>query len=97
MAPERVIGVDLGGTKILAGVVDRGGTVERRREQPTPLGSQYELLRGVAEAELRELPAAKLAEGQRVELRELPVRRAGIYAPGGRAAYPCHPQTGHRG
>jgi len=47
-----------------------------------------ENVRKVAEAELRELPPVELAEGQRVELRELPVRRAGIYAPGGRAAYP---------
>jgi glucokinase len=45
-----VIGVDLGGTKILAGVVDRDGAVERRRELPTPLESQDELLRGLAEA-----------------------------------------------
>jgi len=29
-----------------------------------------------------------LAQGQRVVLREIPVRRAGIYVPGGRAAYP---------
>ena len=50
MAPQRVIGVDLGGTKILAGVVDRHGSVERRRELPTPLDSQDELLRGLAEA-----------------------------------------------
>jgi glucokinase len=47
---QRVIGVDLGGTKILAGVVDRDGNVERRRELPTPLDSQDELLRGLAEA-----------------------------------------------
>ena len=45
-----MIGVDLGGTKILAGVVDRDGAVERRRETPTPLDSQEELLRGVADA-----------------------------------------------
>ena len=50
MAPQRVIGVDLGGTKILAGIVDRDGTVERRREVPTPLESQDELLRGLAGA-----------------------------------------------
>ena len=48
MALNRVIGVDLGSTKILAGVVDRDGTVERRRELPTPLDSQDELLRGMA-------------------------------------------------
>src|SRR5919206_576709 len=50
MAPQRVIGVDLGGTKILAGIVDRDGTVDRRREVPTPLESQDELLRGLAGA-----------------------------------------------
>jgi glucokinase len=42
-----VIGVDLGGTKILAGVVDRNGEIERRREHPTPVGSEEELLAGV--------------------------------------------------
>jgi glucokinase len=45
-----VIGVDLGGTKILAGVVDRNGAVERRRELPTPLDSQDVLLEGLAGA-----------------------------------------------
>ena len=43
----RVIGVDLGGTKILAGVVDRDGRVERHRETPTPLDSEAELLAGL--------------------------------------------------
>ena len=42
-----VIGVDLGGTKILAGRVDRIGGVERHRETQTPLGSQAELLAGI--------------------------------------------------
>jgi glucokinase len=51
---DRVIGVDLGGTKILAGVVDREGHVEERRERPTPLGSQDELLLGLEDA-VREL------------------------------------------
>jgi glucokinase len=50
VAPQRVIGVDLGGTKILAGVVDRDGAVERRRESPTPLESQDELLSGLQSA-----------------------------------------------
>jgi glucokinase len=44
---KRVIGVDLGGTKILAGVVDREGHVERRREHQTPTASQEELLEGL--------------------------------------------------
>jgi glucokinase len=47
---KRVIGVDLGGTKILAGVVDRDGRVEHRREHPTPVTSQDELLAGLDEA-----------------------------------------------
>jgi glucokinase len=38
------IGVDLGGTKILAGVVDRDGTVLRRHERPTPQDSQDHVL-----------------------------------------------------
>jgi glucokinase len=50
VAPQRVIGVDLGGTKILAGVVDREGNIERRREWPTPLASEEELLRGLETA-----------------------------------------------
>jgi glucokinase len=44
---KHVIGVDLGGTKILAGTVDRDGRTERRREYPTPVGSQEELLAGL--------------------------------------------------
>jgi glucokinase len=47
---KRVIGVDLGGTKILAGIVDRDGHVEHRREHPTPTGSQDELLVGLDQA-----------------------------------------------
>jgi glucokinase len=47
VAANRVIGVDLGGTKILAGVVDEAGKVERRRERPTPVASQEELLGGL--------------------------------------------------
>lgn len=42
----------------------------------------------VAEAQLRERTAVELPEGQRVDLIDLPVRRAGLYAPAGRAAYP---------
>jgi glucokinase len=45
-----VIGVDLGGTKILVGIVDREGAVTHRRESPTPLDSQDELLRGLEAA-----------------------------------------------
>jgi glucokinase len=56
MPGKRVIGVDLGGTKILAGVVGEEGQVERRRERPTPTESEEALVEGLAEAveELRE-------------------------------------------
>src|SRR5437764_189266 len=38
------IGVDLGGTKILAGVVARDGSVVRRHERPTPQDTQEHVL-----------------------------------------------------
>jgi glucokinase len=47
---KRVIGVDLGGTKILAGIVDRDGRLERHRENPTPVSSQDDLLAGLDRA-----------------------------------------------
>ncbi len=47
--PQRALGVDVGGTKILAGVVDREGTVERREERLTPHSSQQELLEALDE------------------------------------------------
>jgi glucokinase len=54
MSTNRVIGVDLGGTKILAGVVERDGTVIHHRETPTPLDSQEALLDGL-EAAVKEM------------------------------------------
>jgi histidinol dehydrogenase len=46
-------------------------------------------IRAVAEAQLDERPRkVDLLHGQTVEVREVPVGSAGIYAPGGRAAYP---------
>lgn len=46
-------------------------------------------VRTIAEAQLGGQPVVEtLPEGQRVSLREVPVGAAGIYAPGGRAAYP---------
>ena len=50
MTPTHVIGVDLGGTKILAGLVDHAGEVERRYEIPTPVESEEALLVGLDEA-----------------------------------------------
>ena len=60
MDGKRVIGVDLGGTKILAGVVDREGKVEQRREHPTPTASQEELLAGL-DAAVEELLSDEIA------------------------------------
>jgi glucokinase len=44
---QHVIGVDLGGTKILAGAVHPDGSVERHRETVTPQTSQDDLLAGL--------------------------------------------------
>ena len=44
MKAQRVIGVDVGGTKILAGVVGAEGDLGERHESPTPTHSQDELL-----------------------------------------------------
>jgi glucokinase len=50
----KVIGVDVGGTKILAGLVTREGTVIAHREFPTPVETEEALLDGL-EAAVREL------------------------------------------
>ena len=50
MSAPIVIGVDLGGTKILAGSIDGEGRVLDRREVPTPTGSQAELVEGIVAA-----------------------------------------------
>ena len=42
----------------------------------------------VAEAQLAEASEVRLEQGQSVAVREVPVVSAGIYAPGGTAAYP---------
>jgi histidinol dehydrogenase len=45
-------------------------------------------VRAVVRAQAREPVDVKLDQGQRVEIVEVPVRRAAIYVPGGRAPYP---------
>jgi histidinol dehydrogenase len=45
-------------------------------------------VRAVAKAQLREPISVDLPQGQNVEVGEVPVGRAGIYVPGGRAPYP---------
>ena len=47
MNEQKVIGVDVGGTKILAGVVDAGGNVLERVQIASPTASTEELLAGV--------------------------------------------------
>jgi glucokinase len=65
LAAQHVIGVDVGGTKILAGVLDRGGHVDRAAERSTPVASQEELLAALDEAveELRDDEVAALGFG----------------------------------
>jgi glucokinase len=46
---DLVIGVDLGGTKVAAGAVDRAGAVRCRRERPTPRSTESELLHALDE------------------------------------------------
>ena len=50
MSEQRVIGVDLGGTKIATGSIDADGTLHRRHEVPTPTESQEALLEGIVGA-----------------------------------------------
>jgi glucokinase len=61
VSASRAIGLDLGGTKILAGVVGRDGTVDRRATVPTPVSSEDDLLEaleGVVESLLGDDVAA---------------------------------------
>jgi len=59
---------------------------------PAPLREALELaaanVRAVALAGLDDEREVELEAGQRIRLREVPVRRAAIYVPGGRAPYP---------
>ena len=57
-------------------------------ELRTALDAAAANVRAVAEAQSPEQRRVELPEGQVVELREVPVSAAGIYAPGGSAAYP---------
>jgi glucokinase len=50
MSATHAIGVDLGGTKILAGIVTREGKVLRRHERPSPQDAQESVLRELSAA-----------------------------------------------
>lgn len=62
------------------------GTLER----PVLAGLRTAIanVRAVARAQMRENVVVELEDGQRIDVAELPVRRAGAYVPGGRAPYP---------
>ena len=49
MTEPLVIGVDVGGTKLLGGLITRDGAVANRREVPTPTASEESLLAGLDE------------------------------------------------
>jgi histidinol dehydrogenase len=73
--------------------VDRDEMARALSELDAPLREAIELaatnVRAVAEAQVdQESRTVELAQGQTVTIREVPVGAAGIYAPGGRAAYP---------
>jgi glucokinase len=50
VASKHVIGVDVGGTKILAGLVDGDGKIAARHELPTPTATEEALLAALDEA-----------------------------------------------
>jgi histidinol dehydrogenase len=73
--------------------VDRDEMARALSDLDAPLLGAIEVaatnIRAVAEAQVdRESRTVELAQGQTVTIREVPVGAAGIYAPGGRAAYP---------
>ena len=50
MSPAYAVGVDVGGTKIAAGLVDRDGRAARHFERPTPTSSQRDLVAALESA-----------------------------------------------
>ncbi|MCW3045973.1 MAG: hisD [Solirubrobacterales bacterium] len=101
---EIVAGVRAGGDEALARYVERFDRVDGPLAvSPAELDAALAALdanvrsgletaianvRAVAEAGLAADVDVALPQGQSVRLREVPVRRAGIYVPGGRAPYP---------
>jgi histidinol dehydrogenase len=72
--------------------VDPGAAVDALALLESDLRTAMEIavanIRRVAEVQISEEHTVALPAGQRVRLREIPVGAAGIYAPGGHAAYP---------
>jgi len=84
---------DAGETTPTALRVDPGAGAEALATLNPQLREAFELaaanIRAVAEAQIDPEPrAVELPQGQTVVVREVPVGAAGLYAPGGRAAYP---------
>jgi histidinol dehydrogenase len=66
----------------------RSATSRLEPDLVAALETAAENIRAVAEAQLADDREVKLDQGQSVALREVPVGSAGVYAPGGGAAYP---------
>ena len=73
MTANRVIGVDLGGTKVLAGIVDDEGKLHETVERPTVTTSQTALLDELAEV-VRALPQHGVGAAVNVPVRDVAFR-----------------------
>jgi histidinol dehydrogenase len=86
---RRIDGVDLraGDLRVPAAEID---TAVGRLEPEVLRGLEVAVrnVRKLAEAQLRDPEAVEQPEGHRIEIVEVPVRRAGLYVPGGKAPYP---------
>lgn len=80
MQATRAIGIDLGGTKILAGVVGEDGEVLRSVEHPTPLDSQEAIMAALEAAVEEVLEDDVAAIGLGVPLILDPVTRVAFHA-----------------
>ena len=87
---ERFDGRELGPEQLRVDAARAGGVRRRARARRAgrPPHRDRERARGGARRSCASRSLVELPEGQRVEVAELPVRRAGVYVPGGRAPYP---------
>jgi histidinol dehydrogenase len=84
----RLDGVELGPDDLRVDSADLEASVAR--VEPAVLGGLRTAIanvRALVEAQLREPVVAQLEQGQRIEVAEVPVSRAAVYVPGGRAPY----------
>jgi histidinol dehydrogenase len=86
---ERHDGVALDASDLSVPEDERRGALEGAATELTQaVETAISNVRAVAQAQLREPVTVQLDAGQSVDVAELPVRRAAVYVPGGRAAYP---------